>query len=109
MEKITRFYVGLQDKKMENQIKNPEEVLSFCKKTFEGFTAYEGRGGWKGSTENSLIIEVVDLENSIIDESLKAGIEESNKSEKEFLKESLEDLFNQESVMTVELMGDVQF
>ena len=109
MNKITRFYVGLYDEDMNKQIVNPEEVIRFCKNHFEGFTAFEASGGWMGESENTVVIEVVDLRDSITDKALNSMVKDSDKSAALEVKETLEIEFEQESVMTAELMGGVHF
>lgn len=109
MNKITRFYVGLFDEDMNKQVVNPEKVIRFCKNHFAGFTVLEASGGWMGDSENTLVIEVVDLRDSITDKALDSMIKDSDKSASLEVKETLEVEFEQESVMTAELMGDVHF
>ena len=109
MNKITRFYVGLYDEDMNKQIVNPEEVIRFCKNHFTGFTVFVASGGWMGESENTLVIEVVDLRDSITDDALDSMVKDSDKSAALEVKETLEIEFEQESVMTAELMGDVHF
>lgn len=93
MQKITRFYVGLSDKKMENQVVHPDEVIEKSKQEFEGFTIYESKGGWKGKTENSMVVEVVGLSDEKVERVKKEMAEE----------------FNQDSVMVVQQQAEVMF
>jgi len=110
MAQITRFYVGLSDENMENQEVEPSEVVNSISDMVVGGTLLEAKGLWKGVTENTVVIEVVDVSDSLteeFEESYSSEIEESSASE--VIKERLEKEFNQESVMTVKSQADVMF
>lgn len=90
---IVRWYVGLETAD-ENLEIHPEEVMEFIDNHdgIEGATLYESKGYWRGNFENSIVIESVNPECS-----------------HEEVKTELEEEFNQDSVMTMELKGNVMF
>ena len=90
---ITKYYIGRNTKDMETQTVTIDDLENKAHELFEGFTLHTTIGGWKGSTEDSAILEVIGLEES---EAMK-------------IKEELEDHFNQESVMTVRQTAEVAF
>lgn len=55
-----RFYVGSNNTTHELERDKIEQVMA---KRFEGFSAFEIVGYWKGSKEKTLLIEVITLEN----------------------------------------------
>lgn len=96
MALITEFYIGLSGKDMNSQKIEPSDVIDSISEVVEGGTFKESKGLWKGDTENSIIFEVADLESNS-----ELTVEE--------LKESLEEEFNQESVMVKQYVADVMF
>jgi hypothetical protein len=84
----TRLFIGLEN---QNGEIHPVEVISLVKQHVDAGTFYEGKGVWKGSTENSIIFECMDLEKHIRDAGDFQGVED--------LKALLERRFDQDSVM----------
>lgn len=96
MALITEFHIGLSGKDMENQEIKPEDVIDSIKEVVDAGTFKEGKGLWKGETENTLIFEVADLR-------------ENSEFTAEELKKSLEKEFNQESIMVKRYGADAMF
>ena len=103
---ITKYYVGLHNSDMDKQTVKPENVIDYIADHFRGATIYESKGVWKGSTENSMVIEIVgNIEEEVTNDSLSSLIEMEKNRDKNpkdpyiVVKESLEDIFNQDSVM----------
>lgn len=101
---------------MDKQTVKPENVIDYVADHFRGATLYESKGIWKGSTENSMVIEIVgDIEEQVTNNSLASLIQKEAQKEDEplqaheVIKESLEDIFNQDSVMTIRTNAEVQF
>jgi len=96
---IVRYYVGLKINERNNESDedlpiHKDEVIQFLdeKEEIEGFTIQESQGYWKGEVEDSVVIEIVNP--SVTNESLQKELAEE---------------FKQESVMMVELKGNVVF
>jgi len=96
MARITEFYIGLSGKDMNSQKIEPEHVISSIGELVQGGTFKESKGLWNGETENSIIFEVADLE-------------DNSEFSAEELKETLEDEFDQESVMVKQYEADIMF
>ena len=103
---ITKYYVGLHNSDMDKQTVKPGNVVNYIADHFRGATIYESKGVWKGSTENSMVIEIVgNIEDQITNDSLSSLIEMEKNRDKNpkdpyiVVKESLEDIFNQDSIM----------
>lgn len=113
---ITKYYVGLHNSDMTQQTIKPHNVIDYIVDHFRGATIYESKGVWKGAKENSMVIEIVgDIEEEVTNDSLASLIEmEKNKDEDPkdpyiVVKESLEDIFNQDSIMTIRDRKEVNF
>ena len=113
---ITKYYVGLYNSDMTQQTIKPHNVIDYIVDHFRGATIYESKGVWKGAKENSMVIEIVgDIEDQVTNDSLASLIEmEKNKDEDPkdpyiVVKESLEDIFNQDSIMTIRDRKEVNF
>lgn len=103
----TSFYVGLET--ASNLEIAPVEVIDLITEYVEGGTFYEAKGLWKGSTENSLVFEVVDIRDSMTAD-FRDELDESNISDPvEYLKDVLVTEFNQESVMVKRSDAEVSF
>lgn len=60
---------------------NRETVERLASEYFEGYTIYQARGVWKGTAENSLIIEIMgDVDPKAVRE-LAQGIKHANSQE----------------------------
>ena len=112
----TKFYVGLNNSDMDKQTVQPQNLIDYVKDHFRGATLYESKGVWMGETENSMVIEIVgDIQEQTTSSSLASLMEkEKNKDEEPkqphtVLKETLEDLFNQDSVMVMRDEKKVMF
>jgi len=113
---ITKYYVGLKNSDMNSQTVKPENVIDYITDHFRGATIYESKGVWKGSAENSMVIEIVgDIPEQVTNNSLASLIQKETTKEKDplqahqIVKESLEDIFNQDSVMTIRTTAEVEF
>ena len=113
---ITKYYVGFHNSDMDKQTVKPANVIDYIADHFRGATIYESKGVWKGAKENSMVIEIVgDIEDQVTNDSLASLIEmEKNKDEDPkdpyiVVKESLEDIFNQDSIMTIRDRKEVTF
>lgn len=103
----TRLFIGLET--AENLEIAPEEVIDRISEYVEGGTFYEGKGLWKGSTENSIVFEVVGLKDSMTIDFMDE-LEESNTDDPaEYLKAVLESEFDQDSVMVEKTGVEVGF
>ena len=113
---ITKYYVGLHNSDMDKQTVKPGNVVNYIVDHFRGATIYESKGVWKGAAENSMVIEIVgDIEEEVTNNSLSSLIQKEKNKEKDskephiVVKESLEDIFNQDSVMTIRDRKEVNF
>lgn len=108
----TRFYVGLSDSEMSENLFKRSEVVDYARRTFKGFTCFNATGGFKGSVEKSVVIEVVGVEdplNIVSDQVLKQFPDSDHESFKSFVKSDLEREFSQESVLVVQSNDEVVF
>lgn len=101
MTRITELYIGLSGKDMENQQINPKMVIDFIKERVNAGTFKEAKGLWNGETENSLIFECADIENSFREDAYVNTVKD--------LKEELEEVFDQDSVMVKSYDAKVAF
>ena len=52
---IYRLYIGANNKTKQVEY---DRAMALISSYFEGFTAYQSKGYWKGQAENSLIVEI---------------------------------------------------
>ena len=95
MEKITRFYIGLEGADKQKQYSR-EDVEKYIKEYVDAGTFFKATGLWHGDFENSIVFEVVNFS-------------EVSSISAEFLKEKLEKEFNQESVLKIEFGACAEF
>lgn len=108
----TRFYVGLSDSGMSRNLFKRSCVVDYARRTFKGFTCFNTTGGFKGSVEKSVVIEVVGVEdplNIVSDRVLKEFADSGHESFKSFIKSDLEREFKQQSVLVVQSEDEVVF
>lgn len=103
----TRLFVGLETAEEKLEIA-PEEVIEFIKARVEAGTFYEGKGLWKGETENCIVFECMDIRSNIRPaEDQDHGMMKVRALED--LKEGLELEFDQDSVMVERADVEVAF
>lgn len=107
----TKWYIGQNNKAMDQQTIKPENIIEWAKTHLKGATIYETKGIWMNEAENSLVIETVNIQDpeNIINDSLKHAVKESEDPAHIYIKETLEHLFNQDSVMTMQTDSEVTF
>lgn len=96
MSTKTSLYIGLETK--DKTPIEPQEVIDRISRYVDAGTFKEAKGLWNGELENSLVFECVDIEDHLI-----------NHDDVMDLKDELETVFNQESVMVETLEVDVAF
>ena len=94
--KITQIYVGLETQD-GTEIK-PSEIIDRISREIKAGTFHETKGLWDGNLENSIMFECANIQEHLL-----------NHGDVIALKEELEDVFNQESVMVKQYESEVMF
>lgn len=97
----TRLHIGLKTADHNTHI-HPEEVKKVVKNHVNAGTFYRATGLWKGEFEDSLIFEVLNIEEQFKDS-------RENVDSVEGLKNLLEQEFNQDSVLVTTSEVDAAF
>ena len=104
----TTFYIGLKGEDMETRINTMEEIEDVMKDVAVGFTISAGVGGWKGKTEESAIVEIINVKESLTKEFEDRFIDSSEDRVIDFLKKFFEDEFEQDSVGVFQVLGEAR-
>lgn len=96
----TRLFIGLETADKTQKVKK-ENVVDYISDQISAGTFTDATGLWNGDTEESLVFECVNIKDNIREDADIDTVDE--------LKQRLEHLFNQESVMVERADVEVKF
>ena len=61
MVRVVRYYVGLSNKDGKLSEEQVNSLIKIVSGYFKGFTIYPAKGYWNGESEDTYVIEIIDL------------------------------------------------